>query len=116
MKGPKTEEERSDTKGPRTQENETNFRCPEVRLGPLPPGPLDNSNFGDGYSKHLKKLQEHGGIPVFPERQLGSRRVILKPSVSRGPFRIFPNGPLDTSDVVVSSRNLRCPEVRLGFP
>ena len=35
MKGPKTEEERSDTKGPRTQENETNFRCPEVRLGPL---------------------------------------------------------------------------------
>ena len=52
MKGPKTEEERSDTKGPRTQENETNFRCPEVRLGPLPPGPLDTSNFGDGYSKH----------------------------------------------------------------
>ena len=56
MKGPKTEEERSDTKGPRTQENETNFRCPEVRLGPLPPGPLDTSNFADGYSKHLKKL------------------------------------------------------------
>ena len=74
MKGPETEEERSDTKGPRTQENETNFRCPEVRLGPLPPGPLDTSNFGDGYSKHkLKTSTEHWGIPVLPERHLGSR-------------------------------------------
>ena len=77
MKGPKTEEERSDTKGPRTQENETNFRCPEVRLGPLPPGPLDTSNFGDGYSKHLKTLLKN-----------------------TGEFLCFPNA---NSDLVVSS-------------
>ena len=35
MKGPRTENEKVTRKGRRPNRSEINFRCPEVRLGPL---------------------------------------------------------------------------------
>ena len=73
MKGPRTEEERSDTKGPRTEEESTDRRTNGVAVAKVEVsrGPFQTIR---------KRTSGH----------LGSGRVISEPSVpvemSRGPF------------------------------
>ena len=77
MKGPRTEEERSDTKGPRTEEERTDRRTNGVAVAKV--------EVSRGPFRMIRKRTSG---------HLGSCRVILEPSVSvevsRGPFKIIP--------------------------